>query len=51
VGGYSVWEPNVIPHELHRLFPDDTFVWGGDFNTDPPVWTTSLASPAAPPHV
>ena len=34
-GGYSVWEPNVIPHELHRLFADETFVWGGDFNTDP----------------
>ena len=34
-GGFSVWEPNVIPHELHRLFGGETFVWGGDFNTDP----------------
>lgn len=31
----SVWETHVIPHELHRLFRRDTFVWGGDFNADP----------------
>jgi endonuclease/exonuclease/phosphatase family metal-dependent hydrolase len=31
----SVWEANVIPHELQRLFADETFVWGGDFNSDP----------------
>jgi hypothetical protein len=34
-GRPSVWEPNVIPHELRRLFGTETFVWGGDFNTDP----------------
>jgi hypothetical protein len=33
--GYTVWEANVIPHELHRLFANDTFLWGGDLNTDP----------------
>ncbi len=31
----SVWETNVIPHELHRLFEGETFLWGGDFNSDP----------------
>ena len=31
----SVWETHVIPHELHRLFGGDTFMWGGDFNADP----------------
>ena len=31
----SVWETNVIPHELHRLFGADTFLWGGDLNCDP----------------
>lgn len=31
----SVWETNVIPHELHRLFGDETFIWAGDLNTDP----------------
>lgn len=31
----SVWETNVIPHELHRLFAGDTFLWGGDLNSDP----------------
>ena len=35
LGGYSVWEANVIPHDLHRLFANDTFIWGGDLNTDP----------------
>lgn len=31
----SVWETNVIPHELHRLFGHDTCFWGGDLNCDP----------------
>jgi hypothetical protein len=31
----SVWETNVIPHELHRLFDGSTFLWGGDLNADP----------------
>jgi hypothetical protein len=31
----TVWETDVLPHELHRLFGHDTFVWGGDFNADP----------------
>jgi endonuclease/exonuclease/phosphatase family metal-dependent hydrolase len=31
----SVWETNVIPHELHRLFGSETFLWGGDLNCDP----------------
>jgi hypothetical protein len=31
----SVWETNVIPHELHRLFEGETFLWGGDLNCDP----------------
>ena len=31
----SVWETNVIPHELHRLFGGETFLWGGDLNCDP----------------
>lgn len=31
----SVWETNVIPYELHRLFGEETFLWGGDFNADP----------------
>jgi endonuclease/exonuclease/phosphatase (EEP) superfamily protein YafD len=31
----SIWETNVIPQELHRLFGGETFVWGGDFNSDP----------------
>jgi len=35
----SVWPTNVIPHELHRLFRTDAFIWGGDLNTDP-GWTT-----------
>jgi endonuclease/exonuclease/phosphatase family protein len=33
--GGSVWEQNLIPHELRRLFADETFVWGGDFNCEP----------------
>jgi hypothetical protein len=31
----SAWETNVIPHELHRLFEGETFLWGGDLNCDP----------------
>lgn len=31
----SVWEQNVIPHDLHSLFGTGTFVWGGDFNSEP----------------
>jgi endonuclease/exonuclease/phosphatase family metal-dependent hydrolase len=31
----SVWETNLIPYELQRLFADETFIWGGDLNTDP----------------
>lgn len=31
----SVWEMNLIPLELKRLFAEKTFVWGGDLNTDP----------------
>jgi endonuclease/exonuclease/phosphatase family metal-dependent hydrolase len=29
----SLWETNVIPHELRHLFADDTFLWGGDLNS------------------
>lgn len=31
----TVWETNVVPHELHRLFRGSTFLWGGDLNSDP----------------
>jgi len=31
----SLWETNVVPHELHRLFGQETFLWGGDLNCDP----------------
>jgi endonuclease/exonuclease/phosphatase family metal-dependent hydrolase len=31
----SLWESNVVPHELQRLFADETFLWGGDLNCDP----------------
>jgi endonuclease/exonuclease/phosphatase family metal-dependent hydrolase len=31
----SMWEQDVIPHELHRLFGEQTFIWGGDFNCEP----------------
>jgi hypothetical protein len=31
----TVWETDVLPHELHRLFGHDTFVWGGELNADP----------------
>ena len=39
----SVWEMNVIPHELGRLFGDQTFIWGGDLNTDPRMDDTRWA--------
>ena len=29
----SLWETDVIPHELRRLFGDETFLWGGDLNS------------------
>lgn len=29
----TIWETDLIPHELHRLFGDDQFVWGGDLNS------------------
>jgi len=29
----SIWETDVIPFELHRLFGDQSFVWGGDLNS------------------
>jgi endonuclease/exonuclease/phosphatase family metal-dependent hydrolase len=31
----TVWETDVLPHELHRVFGHDTFLWGGDLNADP----------------
>ena len=31
----SVWEQNVVPFEFERLFAGDTYIWGGDLNTDP----------------
>jgi hypothetical protein len=29
----SLWETDVIPVELRRLFGEETFVWGGDLNS------------------
>lgn len=29
----SLWETDVIPFELRKLFGDQTFVWGGDLNS------------------
>lgn len=31
--GRKVWQMDLIPFELHRLFADQTFVWGGDLNS------------------
>jgi endonuclease/exonuclease/phosphatase family metal-dependent hydrolase len=31
----TIWATDVIPHELHRLFGGQTFIWGGDLNSDP----------------
>lgn len=28
------WEIDVLPDELHRVFEDESFVWGGDLNSD-----------------
>lgn len=30
----KVFETNVIPDEMHRLFGDHGFLWGGDLNSD-----------------
>ena len=29
----SIWETDVIPFELRRLFGNETFIWGGDLNS------------------
>jgi len=29
----SVWEMDLIPFELHRLFQGQTYIWGGDLNS------------------
>lgn len=29
----SIWETDLIPFELRRLFGDETFIWGGDLNS------------------
>jgi hypothetical protein len=29
----TLWETDVIPFELHRLFAGETYVWGGDLNS------------------
>jgi len=31
--GKNVWQMDLIPHELHRLFAGRTFLWGGDLNS------------------
>jgi hypothetical protein len=31
--GRYVWQMDLIPFELHRLFAGQTFVWGGDLNS------------------
>ena len=31
--GRKVWQMDLIPFELHRLFADQTFLWGGDLNS------------------
>lgn len=30
----KIFETNVLPHELHRLFAGEGFLWGGDLNSD-----------------
>ena len=30
----KIFETNGLPHELHHLFGDDGFLWGGDLNSD-----------------
>ena len=31
--GRKVWQMDLIPFELHRLFAGQTFLWGGDLNS------------------
>jgi len=31
--GRQVWQMDLIPFELHRLFAGETFLWGGDLNS------------------
>jgi hypothetical protein len=31
--GRFVWQMDLIPFELHRLFARDSFLWGGDMNS------------------
>jgi hypothetical protein len=31
--GRKVWQMDLIPFELHKLFEDQTFIWGGDLNS------------------
>ena len=31
--GRGVWQTDLIPFELHRLFAGQTFLWGGDLNS------------------
>lgn len=31
--GRYVWQMDLIPFELHRLFAGETFLWGGDLNS------------------
>ena len=31
--GRKVWQMDLIPFELHKLFAGHTFVWGGDLNS------------------
>jgi Endonuclease/Exonuclease/phosphatase family len=31
--GRHVWQMDLIPFELHRLFAGQTFLWGGDLNS------------------
>lgn len=38
----TIWEQDLIPHELHQLFARDTFLWGGDLNS-----AESMDEPAA----
>lgn len=29
----SLWELDLIPFELHQLFLDESYIWGGDLNS------------------
>ena len=33
IPGRGVWQTDLIPFELHRLFAGQTFLWGGDLNS------------------